>query len=320
MQVKFYGTRGSLPVSDAKKERFGGNTTSLRVYSDRLPSGLVLAVDGGSGFLPLSMDALKWSEKAMILLFTHYHYDHVQGLLLSPVLYMPNFDIEMYGPIEYDKGPREMLIDVMRPPYHPVDSALVLSHLTFHGIDHPSIYAMVIHPQGGVRLIRVNELEDAEKSPYKQIEIGGGVFPVAECLVVKMYRTNHPERAISFRFEERNTKRVFTFVTDHENQAALPFDFRRHVAGSHLLVMDSQYSERTYQTSRGGYGHGTPKFCTWVAGVAGAERLGLTHHDPAATDDEVDDIVAEAKEFAPNHDEPFKGEVFALGDYYQTEV
>ena len=63
MKVTTYGTRGSTPIARADAIRFGGNTTCLRIKSECLPPGMALAVDSGSGYMPLSNDLLK--EKVM---------------------------------------------------------------------------------------------------------------------------------------------------------------------------------------------------------------------------------------------------------------
>jgi phosphoribosyl 1,2-cyclic phosphodiesterase len=47
MKLKFYGTRGSIPVCDAGFQQFGGNTTCLQItFTD---TNRVVIIDAGTG-------------------------------------------------------------------------------------------------------------------------------------------------------------------------------------------------------------------------------------------------------------------------------
>ena len=61
MKITMYGTRGSSPVADENKRRFGGNTTCVAVDSNCLPSDMVFNIDGGSGFLPYGGMLAAWA-------------------------------------------------------------------------------------------------------------------------------------------------------------------------------------------------------------------------------------------------------------------
>ena len=106
MKVVFYGTRGSIPVASADKVECGGNTTCLRIDSSCLPENQWLVVDGGSGIVPLGVDALKAGVKEVCLLFTHYHHDHTQGLFLCPLLFNKSVRLRCFGPVELGVNPQ----------------------------------------------------------------------------------------------------------------------------------------------------------------------------------------------------------------------
>lgn len=237
MKVKFYGTRGSIPVSGPDKVEYGGNTTSIQVISDCLPPGWALAVDSGSGFVPFAYDCLNNGIKNIVILYTHYHHDHTMGLTKM---------------IPFDRGEK---------------------------------------------------------------------YSLEECLVIKMHKSNHPERTISYRFEERSSGRVFVFLTDHENQDGKPNRFMQHVHEADLLVMDSQYDRKRYDTMTAGYGHGTPDYCVETALQAKVSVLGLTHHDPNSSDAKIEEIVAEAERVLASMEQPAAAlKIFACKDYQETEV
>jgi len=318
MRVTFYGARGSVPVSGKQFEKYGGNTTCLRIESRCLPSRLWLTVDAGSGIVPLGTEALDLGIEELVILFTHYHHDHTQGFPLCPLTFVNEVKMRCYGPVEYGKDPSKMLADMMVPPYFPVSFDKVASHISGKGIPNPSGAVMVIHPEGGLGVVGAEELEHSEMCGDSQMPIDGKLYALKDCLTIKMQETKHPERAFSYRFEERPTGKVIVFLTDHENTDGVPQHLRCHLEGVDLLVMDSQYDRRKYESRAIGFGHGTPDYCVFVAHKVGAGRLGLTHHDPFSSDDAVARILEAAQGTA--REIGFKGEVFACADYLSVEV
>ncbi|MCX6811442.1 MAG: MBL fold metallo-hydrolase [Candidatus Berkelbacteria bacterium] len=230
-----------------------------------MPKDHWLVVDAGTGFIPLSDEALKAGVKGLTVLSTHYHPDHTQGALMSSLVHRKVVQLYWYGPQENGTGPLQMLQTEMKPPRFPVAFAEVASHFTCKGIEHPSGKVIVIHPEGGLRLLTVEELERIEAAAIPQVAMGKARYPLGSCLVIRMLRSNHPERTISYRFEERPTGRVFAFLTDHENQDGIPRMLRAHLSGADLLVMDCQYTREAYDDATAGFGHGTPDFCARVS-------------------------------------------------------
>lgn len=320
MKITFLGTRGSLPVSSPQSVSVGGNTTCLRIESSALPPHHALIVDAGSGIRAVQQAIYEEKITEVALLFTHYHYDHIQGLLLWGPLYDPQIQIAMYGPLEHDIGPIQMLQQCMRPPFHPVDYHQVAAHLSSKSIAHPAGQVLLFHPEGGRKLMTIDEFIRAENRAPHHCKFGRASYPINECLVVKMYRTYHPERTISYRFEERSTGKVFVFLTDHENIDGLPLDLYVHLYGADLLVMDCQYFQLEYQNRTSGFGHATPDYCARVASHVGAKSLGVTHHDPNHSDEDIElmemDVRLEAER--QNHEAP--KEIFACRDHQVVEL
>ena len=276
-----------------------GHAASLRSESDCLRPGMVLVIDAGSGFLPLSMDAMKGGMKELVVLFTHYHYDHVQGLPIAPPIYLKGLPIHAYGPVEVGIGPGEMIRELMRPPFHPVDARQVNCHFFPHKLELPASKVLVFHPEGGQKLLDVNQFDVLEAAVDSQVSFKTGRFSLRECLVVRMFHSRHPERTISYRLEERPTGKVFVFLTDEENRDGIPADLGRHVSGAHLIVQDVQYSRATYEKKTAGFGHGTPDWAIRVAVAAGCDLVGFTHHDQNSTDEDIDNILGEGRSQAP---------------------
>ena len=87
MQVKFFGTRGSLPVPGPSTVRYGGNTSCTAVRSS---GGTVVILDMGTGAFGLGQQ-LAASGKPVKghVLISHTHWDHIQGLPFFAPFFRP---------------------------------------------------------------------------------------------------------------------------------------------------------------------------------------------------------------------------------------
>src|SRR6266536_41043 len=79
MKVKFYGVRGSIPVCGKEFQRYGGNTTCLRVY--REAANRIVIIDAGTGIRNIGKELVKqeMDQDVINILFSHFHWDHIQG-------------------------------------------------------------------------------------------------------------------------------------------------------------------------------------------------------------------------------------------------
>jgi ribonuclease BN (tRNA processing enzyme) len=298
--------------------KYGGNTTSLRVHSECLPNGVALAIDAGSGHTALSNDLLKGGVMKVWMLFTHWHHDHTQGLMLAPHTFIPVAEMTVWGPKEHNFGPNEVFADLMKAPHFPVNFARLRHRFNCKPLENIGTQVLAIHPEGGHVLMQHHIYETLLKEG-KQITFGKQRFPETECLIVRMLKTTHPEYTVSYRFEERPTGKVFVFLTDHENTDGMPKDLLSHIRSANLLIQDCQYSRKRYEEQTAGFGHGTPDYCVETAAAAGVACLGLTHHDPNASDKDVETRLEEAQKFADKR--KLEGlKIFACEDYGEYEV
>ena len=90
MKLKFYGTRGSIPVCDAGFQQFGGNTTCFQItFPD---TGRIHIIDAGTGLRNLGRDMRAighQQEDELVIAFTHFHWDHMQGFPFFAPAYNP---------------------------------------------------------------------------------------------------------------------------------------------------------------------------------------------------------------------------------------
>ena len=78
MQITFHGVRGSVPVSGPKFSKYGGHTSCLEVCTNDVQ----LIIDAGSGFQNVKL----LEDRPLLLVFSHFHHDHIQGLAFNPDL------------------------------------------------------------------------------------------------------------------------------------------------------------------------------------------------------------------------------------------
>src|SRR3569833_2419698 len=78
--VECWGVRGSVPTPDKDKLEIGGNTPCILIRYDNEP---VVIIDGGTGLRSLDTQMCKTTESQPVracLLFSHFHWDHIQGI------------------------------------------------------------------------------------------------------------------------------------------------------------------------------------------------------------------------------------------------
>lgn len=280
MQLRFWGTRGSIPVSGPGYLRYGGNTSCVSLTSD---SGHLFIFDCGSGARNLgnylqSSDwaALNPSEttnapgnvKGYILL-SHTHWDHIQGFPFFGPVFSPGTHFNIIGWNNYSQSLSDILAGQMTQHYFPVSFYSLPSRLDFYSICDPQTEATL----DGVKIT---------------------------CHVL-----NHPLPSLAYRLELGD--KTLVYATDHEphqlpdlaNNGLMDYDVidRQLVelaSGADVLIHDAQYSAAELP-GKVGWGHSSVEVAVDTAIRAGVKQLVLFHHDPNHDDDAIDGLLATAR-------------------------
>jgi phosphoribosyl 1,2-cyclic phosphodiesterase len=97
MQVRFWGTRGSIATPGPDTLRFGGNTSCVEVTTS---AGACFILDCGTGARALGAALMARGPKPLTatILLSHTHWDHIQGFPFFAPLFVPENQITVCGP------------------------------------------------------------------------------------------------------------------------------------------------------------------------------------------------------------------------------
>ena len=156
LQVRFWGVRGSIPISDPNSIRYGGNTSCLEVQcGDRK-----LIFDAGSGLRYLGNEMMASGKTFDTDIFlTHTHYDHICGIPYFKPFFLPQNRFRIWaGHLLPETDLRSVLSALMTSPLFPVPLEIFQSRIEFHDflvgddlISSPEVVvqtASLNHPDG----------------------------------------------------------------------------------------------------------------------------------------------------------------------------
>ncbi len=251
MKIRFYGTRGSIPVASEETRKYGGNTTCLYVESNQ---GDTIIIDAGSGIRGLNAHCIEKKIRDLTLVFTHYHWDHIQGIPFFTPVYMKSTNLNIYGP-DKEAKPQEALMHQMMRPYFPT--------VTWNDMVSRSNYLKV----------------------KKELDVGS--------ITIETIPTNHPNYTLGLKFREGKKCFVFLTDNElFAKDGATPYrKFVDFVKDADFVIHDAAYAEAVYQT-RIGWGHSTYEQVMQLSSDSGVGHVIFTHHDPPTTDKTIDKILA----------------------------
>ena len=266
MKIKFYGTRGSIPICDAGFQQFGGNTTCLQITLT--DANRIVIIDAGTGLRNLGRDlrAIGHKQEQIVIAFTHFHWDHIQGFPFFAPAYDPGQKITLLtlGKDQTVGNLREIFELPMQSQYFPVQLDRMGAEFEFR------------------------QITDASKH-----------FPAINNVQTQVtaQRHNHPGGAYSFRIERNG--QVLVICMDVEHGEKIDSRLVELARGADLLIHEAQYTAAELPKRRG-WGHSSFDQAMQVAEMAGVKRLAITHHDPDHDDEFLLRIEKLCRERFPN--------------------
>jgi len=259
-RVCLWGTRGSIASAGPDTVAYGGNTSCVEIEGR---DGTIVILDAGTGIRRVGDTFVE--PRRIDILLTHLHMDHIQGLGFFGPFFLDDFDVHVWGPPSTTQDLRTRLTRYLSPPLFPVRLRDVAARL---------------------------ELHDA---PIGKFTVGG--------LEVSAQTVIHPGQTLGYRISDGST--TIAYLPDHEPALGVAelggepdwtsgHDLAR---GADLLIHDAQYTADEYD-QRVGWGHSRIGDAVALAQMAGARQLVTFHHDPAHNDEELDEMLADARRAA----------------------
>lgn len=291
MNIRFWGVRGSLPaplspqqirakinsvvqritpediVSTESRERFiaslpdwvygtvGGNTPCVELTTNQQAK---IIFDAGSGIRALGKYGCPPEDSHYYLFFSHFHWDHIQGLPFFDSAYNPNFSFDIYSPVP---NFRDFLSNQMIPPYYPVRFEAFTKNIQCHQI--------------------------TESEPLK----------IKDAVIHTVYMS-HPGGSYAYSVEEDGHKFVYATDVELKPSDFSRTPERIAVfQGADAIVMDSQYTvEEAYLKQN--WGHSAFCYAIDFAVAWKIKKLYLFHHEPTYDDRKLHSILQSARWYA----------------------
>jgi ribonuclease BN (tRNA processing enzyme) len=235
-----------------------------------------------------------------LLLFTHLHHDHTQGLPFFGPIFHPQNTLHIFGPRPSEHRDLEAVLgSVYESPVSPIGLPLLKSRVFIEQVREGDVIV----------------LNDADAPPQ--------LLPVHEvpeelprdAVVVRIHHGYHHPRTGIFVYRVEYEGRSVVLATDTEGYVGGDRRLIEFARGADLLVHDAEYDEEEYAAPgkvRQGWGHSTWRMAVEVAQAAGVGQLLLTHHSPRHDDEYLDGMEAKAQAVFPNTRMAYEGLVVEL--------
>jgi phosphoribosyl 1,2-cyclic phosphodiesterase len=296
MRVRFWGTRGSLPVAltseglqrklrvvlahairvgagdveallarlateadFAVTHTYGGHTSCVELDAG---AGEFLVCDLGSGARALGTSLVERARagrpRVVNVFLSHVHWDHIMGFPFFAPAYEPGWTIRIHGG---------------------------------HALLEHALRRQQSAPSFPVEFDRL-----AARVEFVQLE--PGVRHAAGNAVVDIKAQRHSGGSYGYRFSGEGRAVVYSTDSEHRpedgNEAASFVEFFR---GADLVIFDAMYSLLDAISVKEDWGHSSNIVAVELCQRAEVKHLCLFHHEPAYDDEQIDQVLRETVRF-----------------------
>ncbi|MCE9500063.1 MAG: MBL fold metallo-hydrolase [Leptospira sp.] len=242
-------------------------------------------MDGGTGLRELGNSILSQGFLAgkgkAFWIFTHTHWDHIQGIPFFVPFYIPGNHFEIYTSVP-DLKERMKYQHV--PTHFPVPFEGLRAEKVFHFIEE------------------------------------GTEFSLGEHIKCYSKAVRHPGGSFSYRLEENGKILIFASdaefnIDEMENIE----NYLGYFRNADVLVFDTQYTfEESLQKID--WGHSSASMATDIALKAGVKKLVMFHHDPSYDDDKLDAVYLRALKYKEMFDRTDSLEIIMAYEGLEIEI
>ena len=284
--VRFWGVRGSYPVTADTARQVGGNTPCVEIQA----GGHTIILDAGTGIIALGQHLVARSREQdepikATLIFSHFHHDHTQGLPFFAPAYIPTTTLQIFTPDLYHQPSGEILANVMAAPTFP---------LSFQGLRARKI----------TQALTENGILQFNKTSGDSSLDSANVLEPDSVQIRAMRSYGHPQGVMIYRIEWQH--KAVVYATDTEGYRGGDQRLVDFAHQADLLIHDAQYTDDHYLGRLAGapvtqgFGHSTATMACETARAARVGQLALFHHDPNYHDEMVAAIEQQARKCFPN--------------------
>jgi phosphoribosyl 1,2-cyclic phosphodiesterase len=292
MRVRFWGTRGSLPVAQpaeavfskvvraltaaqgrkfaneaaaaefarkhldfAVRGSFGGATSCVEIEAGE---DAFLVCDMGSGLREFGLSALRrcaeGHPRVYHVFLSHLHWDHIMGFPYFRPAYETGASIVIHtGHPDAELALRRQQEEISFP-------------VAFHALK--ARIEFVVH------------------RPWEPFEVAG--------VTVTLIRQTHARGSFGYRFESRGKAVVYSTDAEHSaEEMEREGVFEAFFDKADLVICDTMYSLGEMVSLKQDSGHSSNVVAVDLCHAAGAKRLALFHHEPSYADTDLEQMLAE---------------------------
>jgi len=277
MLIRFWGTRGSIPVPGNSTCKYGGNTPCVEIRSSE---NKLLILDGGSGIREFGKYFIDHQDGEDINIFiSHYHWDHIQGIPFFLPLFNPNFRVTFYGISSNGLDIEKEMKQQMLPNNFPISIEDFKAELHFKEIDQNITY-------------NINGLK------------------------VETFILNHPTPTLTFKVTEGNSSFIYMtdnelkINNDFERQndsflRSMNKELIAFCTNTDYLIHDAMFDEDSMLDKKG-WGHSSNVSLAQFSILANIKNLVLFHYNPDYDDSKIDFILKVTQSFLKNQNSEIK--------------
>ena len=242
MKLIIHGCRGSIPNPSKEMLRYGGNTTCFELNMDDFQ----VFFDTGSGFQNAVLD----SNKEVVIFFSHFHHDHLQGLAFNKHLFKPETKTFISSALVKSEKLNKIIRRYFSGAFFPVDLFDNLDNVTF------------------------SDFTEAQRM-------------VSSGIKIEAISLNHPGGSFGYSVIRNNKKLVFLCDNEFINSQAKKL--KMFVEKADVVIWDGMFTSAELR-SKTGWGHSSIEQGIDFFSNSNCGKIIISHHAPYRTDAELDII------------------------------
>ena len=242
MKLITHGCRGSIPNSSNELTKYGGNTTCFELVLDEFQ----VFFDAGTGFQNAPLNP----SKEILIFFSHFHHDHLQGLAFNKDLLKPETNTFISSALVEPEDLKKIIQSYFSGVFFPLDLFGNLKNVTFSGF---------------------TESQARLRNEFK----------------IETLKLKHPGGSHGYSLTKANKK--FVFLCDNEFTNSQSRELRNFSKNADIVIWDGMFTQEELG-SKAGWGHSSIEQGVEFFSDSNCGKIIISHHAPSRTDAELDMI------------------------------